>query len=343
MANLRQHFIIIILLALVASGCSKKQHFEILGEISDLGAQNVSITYYADGGLKRISTAAVDGRFSLRGESPEPTLCIVEKSDGTEIATVIAANGDKVKITGELSKLPAIKVSGNASSEKLARWVSDNTPLLLSRNTEKINRSVADFIRRNTSDVAATALLVTRFYAPGYELLADSLLSEIDIKARPIAIMQNFSIVLATQLSKRQAGDVKPMTLYLRSDTVVHYSPFASSLSLLAFRSDSRPAAHDSVGDLLKTASEQYMRHRLRVIEFSSARDSASWKRATARDSASWEQAWVPGTVASGAIHRLAVPRYPFFIVADSAGTQLYRGSSVTDARRIIDSRLKKQ
>ena len=68
--------------------------------------------------------------------------------------------------------------------------------------------------------------------------------------------------------------------------------------------------------------------------------DTPAWRRITRPDSAGWIQAWLPGGTASRGIDSLAVPSLPYFIVADSTGSQLLRTPSAAAARSFIDKRM---
>ncbi|MCM1483063.1 MAG: DUF4369 domain-containing protein [Muribaculaceae bacterium] len=327
--------------ALILSGCGKSDHFTVGGTIEAAGMQTVIVTYYASGGLKRVSQPAVDGKFNMKCESPVPTLCLVELSDGTQLASVIASNGDNIQIKASLEEPLLTEVKGNSSSSKLARWTRDNAELITSGNAEAINRSIAEFVRDNKSDMASSALMVTRFQSLGYETLADSLLTLISVSARPAPVVQNFSAVLSSQLSRKGSTNIVPMTVYTRNDSTYFYSPTAHTISMLAFVGDDR-AGRDSITSSMRALCREFpAKRRLDIVEISTARDSAVWKSATARDSALWHQAWAPGTVASATISKMSVPRLPYFIVADSTGAQIYRGPSITEAERIITSRLR--
>lgn len=337
-----QHFMlchraaVALFIAMVMVGCSKNKQFAVSGTIDGLGNQIVSLTYYTDGGMKRESAAAVESKFVLHGVSDEPTLCIVETGSGIELATLVVSNGDKITLEGSVQQPWAVKVKGNSPSAKIAEWVTKNAAAIGRGDAAAINASIADYVKRNASDVSATALLVTQFRTEGYEGLADSLLTVIKPEARTAPILMGFNSVLATQLTKHEAGEVRPMSLYLRTDTTEFFNPSSHTLSLLAFRSE-RSTANDSVVTLLRELSKKYPARRVEIIDISSARDSASWKRATARDSASWNQVWTPGSVASQNLGRLNVPRLPYFVVADSTGQQVLRTSSVSRARRFIN------
>lgn len=330
-------FIALLSLLLTAS-CSKKKHFTVSGELEGLGAQAVEMTWYAAGGIQRISAPAQEGRFSLRGAAPTPTLCVISMANAGDIATLVVRDGDKINLRGSINDPLAIKASGNSESEKISEWTSVNAQVIRAGDARLLNRSIASFVSDNRKSLASAALLVTRFQTPGYELLADSLMTLIDPAARPVSLMQNFNSLLADQLMRHESGEVRSMLLWGRNDSVYRYNPIAHSLSVIAFRAPGTPT--DSMATLLRDLSATYPERRLAVIEISTARDSASWKQSTARDSAAWHQTWAPGSVAAPEVERLKVPRIPFVIIADSMGQQIYRGSSTAAVRNLLDSRL---
>lgn len=327
-------FITLVVALLALTSCGKKKYFTVQGELENLGAQMVVMTYYADGGVKRESVSATDGKFALRGESVEPTLCVIEVG-GMQIANVVAQNGEKILMKGDVADPYNMAISGNGTVKEMSRFVKENAEVLAGRNADEINRRLAQFVGKHSSEVSSVALMVSYFRTPGYEVMADSLLSLINPEVRSASVMQNFGAVLATQLTKHAAREVVPMSLYIRKDSVVSFSPSGSSYSVMAFLGDSKPM-RDSVTPMLRELNDMPSR-RMQVVELSTSSDSAAWKRSTAADSAEWHQAWTPGTVANVELHKLAVPRIPFFIVVDSLGTQVLRSSSVKAVRAEIN------
>lgn len=330
----------IILTALLLTACSKKKSFSIQGEIQGIGAQTVTATYYADGGLKRASVPATDNVFVISGSSKKPTLVTLALSDGTQIATLILSNGDKAKLKGDINAPYSIEVSANGDSEKIADWINDNAELLQSRNAAAINSAVAQWVGDNRSSKAATALMLTYFQTDGYEHMADSLMSLLSGDARAQEIVQNFTGVLSSQLGGSATAEVPILYLFASSDSVIAFNPRSQKALLLCFMPESR-GPRDSVGSQLRQLTAAYPAARFRAVEISTAPDSAAWRNSISGDSATWKQTWAPATIASTSIRKLAVPRTPYFIVADSAGSQIYRGSSITAARRVVENRLK--
>lgn len=336
--NSRISIVIISIAALFLVSCGKKDHFTVQGRIDGLGTATVSLTYFADGGLKRITAVSENDKFGLRGEASAPALAILD-AGGSRLATIVVRNGDKIKITGPADGSDRLKISGSSSSDKIARWVFDNREALASGDTRGINESIARFIGENKSNMASTALLSTYFNPRGYERTADSLFSLLSPEVRTPALTHNFNSVLASQLAASAGKELSSLTLYDRSDSVVTFSTRRKSYSLIAIVGTDR-AQRDSVIPAMKSLSTGSISPRVAILEISTAPDSAAWKTSVAPDTVSWRQTWEPVALTSHALSRLAIPSVPFFIVTDSTGTQLFRGQSVTEATSAIAKKI---
>lgn len=330
-----------MLCVLVTSGCSKQRFFKIKGEITGLGAQTVSMLYYSGGGLQRV-TAYGDGAgaFEIHGESGNPTLAVLTLGDGTLLANLVVQNGNNISLKGDINRPMAIEVKGSGVSSDIAKWQAQNEDALVAGDAAAINAAVKRYVEENKGNLAATAILVTHFRTPGYETLADSLMTIIKTDARPGAVVQNFSSVLARQLSSKTLAAVKPMLLSAATDSAYYFVPTAHTVSLLAFMPENR-VCRDSITPLLAALKNKYPGKKFEIIEISSALDSVSWRRSISGDSAKWVQTWAPASVSGPAVRALAVPRVPYFIVADSAGNQLLRTHSVGMADKLVREKLR--
>lgn len=327
------YMLLAALLAVLSVSCSKKRYFEIKGELEGLGAQSVTAFYYSAGGVQRVSVPADgNGKFELRGQSGQPTMVIMSLSDGSPMAVLVAKDGDQIKLEGSMDDIMRIKVKGSGVSSDIANWRAENKELLSSGNAALINASVAEYVGAHKSDISSAAILVSCFSTPGYEIMADSLMGLIAPEARPGTVIQNFSAVLASQLSVRAREEVKPMMLNCFPDTFSYYAPSAHKVSLLAFVPENR-SVRDSVIPRLKELCAGYGGDRkLEIVEFASTPDSAVWRQSVRSDSASWVQAWTPGSLVSSSVRSLSVPRIPYFIVVDSVGAQILRTHAVSAA-----------
>lgn len=332
---------ILISLFLLICGCSDPEEFTVEGQIKGVGAQNITMTYFADGGLKSTTVAAADGRFSLVGSASAPTLVIISVApDNVRIATAIARNGEKITVNADIKDPYATQVNGNYDSEAMARWINANATTLKSLNASAINKAVGEYVSAHKDKLHATAILSGFFCCEGFESTADSLFTLLTPDARPVEVAQGFNIVVNTNLTADRIMPIPYLTLYERCDSLIHINPTRHSTTLLCFI-DADKRSRDSIAPQLKLLTDSFPRKRLMAVEISTAPDSAAWRTSLGRDSVDWPQTWVQGSVSAVPIRRLAINRIPYFIVADSTGVPIYRGPSISRARKTVESRLK--
>lgn len=345
--NKKQMRYIVVVLAALASiwltGCGEKELFVVEGSVEGADAQMVTLTYYADGGLKRASAQAQGGKFRFSGRSARPTLAVVTIApDNQPIATVIVRNGDEIRIEAQLGEIYGAKVSGNSDSETAAKWVAENEDLLKSGNAAKINAAIAEFVGKNVDKMSSTALLVSQFRSVGYESMADSLFLLLKPEVRTQELTQNFNAVVSAYVGSFTKDPIPFLSLYSKSDSIVGVNPMQHSATLLCFV-DADKRSRDSIAPVLQSLSKEYDRKKLIAVELSTAPDSASWRKSIeTRDTIGWVQTWLPGSVASAPVRKLGISRVPFFIVADSSGMANYRGPSITAARKSVERLIKK-
>ena len=317
--------------------CDSREGFEISCEIEGLDMRGLEMVYMTRGGVSRQTFHPVDGKVKLTGESAQPTLVDVFTIDGEMLFSCVAADGDRMKLKMTLGDPTTLTISGQNASRDYAAFVAEHDSLLRHGSDDEVNALIARSVRSNPSSMASTLLMVTRFRTAGYELLADSLLGEIAYEARPALLAGSYASTVGEQVSTGARGELKAFTLRTGVDTVVRYIPSQNSYAILMFCDDTKP---DSVRKRLRALRADFPRRPLQVIEVSLTPDSARWRSQVEGDSSTWLQGWAPGGVSSQALRRFAVPRTPYFIVADSNGAQQYRGTSLYTADTLVRSRL---
>lgn len=327
--------IVIAVAALIVTGCGKKDHFTVLGRIDGLGSASVSLMYYANGVLQRLTTVSEGDKFRLDGDAPAPTLALLDVRGTGRLATLVVVNGDKIKITGIAGDPSSLKISGSSPSGKIAAWMKDNAGALRSGDTRAINASIAEFVGKNKGNTASTALLTAFYSMRGYESEVDSLFALLDPAVRTPALTHNFNSLMAAQLASAASRELSSLTLYDRSDSVITFSTRRKSYSLIAITGTS-PMQRDSIIPAMKRLADETPARRLGLLEISAAPDTAAWRSSISADTVPWRQTWEPVALTSHTLSRLAIPTVPFFIVTDSTGMQIYRGSSVSHAASTI-------
>ncbi|MDE5745409.1 MAG: DUF4369 domain-containing protein [Paramuribaculum sp.] len=334
--------ILILLAGIIAAGCSKSDSFKVSGTIEGIGSCRVELLYCVDGSYVRLGTTANDGKFTLQGTASTPAVAFLSVSGGAPLVQLIVRNGDDIQCEINPDKPFEVKLKGSKANELYANFLNSNSTVLSSADPMLINAAVKVFVEDNRKSMAATVAVITQFRAADNEIATDSLLGIISADARPASLIANYHDILVGQLATESREAVSSMTLIGRNDSIVRYTPFRHSATLMAFTGDDK-ASRDSILPKLRSLRNDYADKRLAVLEVNTSPDSTTWKHVTEKDSATWSQVWKPGTVAAPPFRRLSVARVPFFIVVDSVGNQQHRGSSISAAERFVREKIVKQ
>lgn len=331
--------ILSVLACLILSACGDNSEFRIAGTIKGIGTQNIYIVYCADDAIKTQSSTVLDGKFAIVGNSSLPTIVELYSSDKILLGMLFVKNGETVECVFDKTNRYKVSMEGNDVSSQWGKFLTENAELFASGDVDSRNRVIGDYVKKNPNKMLSTILMLTEFYTPENELLADSLLSSISIEARPLYIVNGYSTMLAHLNSETAHGKVRPINLYSKGDSLISYNPSTSSYSILCFTT-SNNSSRDTIVPRLKELYKEHEKQRLVIMDVSFASDTVLWKRTIKNDSAQWNQCWALGSVQAKSIDRLAIPRVPYFIVVDSTGQQIYRGSSITHAKTTLDSSL---
>lgn len=321
-----------------AAACGSSDDFRVLGSVDNLGTQNLRVAYRTDKGVEAFTTTAIDGQFSFTGKSPRETLVEIFTTDRAPLGYVVIKNGQTVKARFNRDNRYDVTLKGNGVSSDLAAFMRDHADVLSAGSDAEVNALVARYVGDHADDMVSTVLLLTQFRAGGHEAEADSLLALIDPGARPGYLCDAVRSALDERLRYDMSTPVVPFDLFTSADTLMAFNSADAAVSLLVFTS--READRDN--ELVGAMREIYNRYKndegVRLVDISLAIDTAAWHASVAGDSAVWLQAWVPGGVAASGVSLLRIPRTPYCVVADSTGTQAYRGYSVAEASVAVDS-----
>ncbi len=327
------------IVVLFMAACGDSGEFRVAGEIAGMGTQNLRIFYYADGAVHSVTSAALDGKFRFAGQSKNPAVVEIFSSNRTFIGRVIVKNGEELDCRFDKDNRYNVSISGNETSSQWGKFLTENAGILASANDSVVNALIAGYVAKHRDNLLSTVLLLTEYRVPDYELTADSLLSMISSESRPDYIVDGFRMQVAALASDAARGDLFPMNLYCYGDSMSCFNPLLSKLSVLYFSSGD-DGMRDSVTSMFRSWHDVYEPEQVAVLDISMEIDTASWHRSVVKENALWRQCWIPGAVVARPIARLAIPRTPYFIVADSLGHQLYRGMSLDSVCSVVNVRI---
>lgn len=321
--------IIAVSVSLLLGGCGGGETFTLAGTVEGLGTQPVKVVYEADGRLHCATVTAIDGKLRYEGVANEPAIVSLFGPYNRIIGRAYVVNGETVEGEWSLGSPCKVKLKGNGVSERWGRFLTENADSLCGGDVVAANRAVARYIGSHRDDVLSAILLMTAFDASDDVMQADSLMRLLSPDARPDGLTAGYRRMLAAAGADALTQRLMPITLTDTAGDALYFNPGRQSVSLLCFTGTTADAAFTS---RLLGLRRDWPEKRIGIYEMSLQPDYDAWRGAAHRDSATWPQGWLAGGVSHKAIDYLAIPRLPYFIVADSTSRQLYRGTSLDAA-----------
>ena len=323
------------LFTLLLAACSNNEQFRVNGTIEGDPTLNLRVGWYADGSYHSLITAAREGKFEFFCTANQPAVVAICDNDSRILARIYAKNGETFDL--KLKNDPyQLTVDGNDISKRWATFLRENADELR-QSPRAANEAIARYVIAHPDDLLSSLLLVNNYYAAIDPLKADSLLSLLTPQARPSAITESFNYSLSRLVTGSAAGEIASFPYRDRRDSLRYFNPHNAPLSFLAVSmwDDYRI---DSVVPALRRLTRKSANRELKVLDYSAELDTIGWRELLQEDSVHWDCGWAPGGITARGLDKLGLQRIPFFIVADSTGRQLYRGSSVGEAEKLINT-----
>lgn len=319
----------------VLCACTNTEQFRVNGKLEGNPTLNLRVGYYSDGVYNTLITAARDGEFEFYGSSRQPALVEIFDYDYRLLARLFAANGETMTV--DLSgKYPyGVKMEGNAVTEEWSKFLNDNADSLKA-GSKAANAVIARYIGSNPGKVLSSLLLVKHYDASADIAGADSLLTLIEPKARPTDITAGFEYALQRMMAAGCWEPVEMINFLDRRDSLRIFNPSAYSASLIAFTEASQRTPSQELAAFRRM--KKNAKKRFEILDMALDPDTVQWKRGTRNDTATWVQGWAAASLAGRGVDKLAIPSIPFYIVCDSAGRQIYRGTSIAEAEKNVNN-----
>lgn len=327
----KAYLLIFVLAAAMLAACGGGDTFRVIGTVDGLGTQNIRIVYYSDQAVKSATTTVIDGKFNFEGRAAQPVIMELYTNTRSPIGRLVVRNGETVEARFSLGKPTEVSLKGNDTSEELAKFIKENKNILDSGNSGDVNEAITRYVTSHTGNFLSTVLLLTYYDCSLDGVMADSLMSMIDVGMRPASLVEGYYALLEHQRATVLSAPVVPLSLYSRADSMMMVNPMRSAKTLLGFTL-SESGMRDSIVPRLNDLVADCDSLGLQIVEISLDTDTAAWKKSIDDVKTGYDYTWVPGAVAATGIRQLSVPGAPFFIVADSTGAQLYRGESIAAA-----------
>lgn len=298
---------------IVLLGCGGKKPYRIDGTIEGLGTQNVTAIYHDGTSLKSVTTNAVNSAFHIEGSSEEPVIIELYDNQRHRIGCIAAKNGEEIKVKFKTGDQYFMESSGDELTESLGEFLKKNSKGL----NDAIERQIA------SAPTAELSMLLAGYYYDINEnsVRADSILSLFDNST----IMSNAMLRSKAEIAARLAevpDTVRTLELYSSNDTIVKFNPSKKTNTLYIFTD-----VHSMPDSIIDYADS--LAHDIRVASIRMSIDSFGWHKDCRRFSKKVEHFWALGGVTNSQLRVFNIPRLPYFVVADTASRQIYRGATL--------------
>ncbi len=315
--------------------CGHSDTFVLQGRLADGASMNLRIIYYCDGKAFPAVTAATDGVWTFEGTSPDDALIEVYDNDYNLLCRLVARNGDDIDVKLDKNDYTTFTAEGNELTERWAEFTRSHA----GASGADRNAAIAGYVAEHSDDPLSALLIATEYdINAGNAGAADSLLNAVATESRLSGITAGYAAMLGRINSATSHAPVAAIPYWEHGGHVRTYNVLHNSLTLIAI--SDRSHDRDSVVQLMRRLEKYEAKKRLALADFSVDGDTIDWSRYTRNDSATWLQGWVAGSISGSAIRRLGIPALPFFVLADSTGTQLWRGSTASQAEAAVVERL---
>ncbi|MCM1336799.1 MAG: DUF4369 domain-containing protein [Candidatus Amulumruptor caecigallinarius] len=316
---------------MAAAACSRPDHFTVEGNVSGLADGEVTLTCYTSSAIMTERMQAAEGRFKLRGESPDYAMAELRMTGNQRGVTFVVRNGDKIKVEGPAPD--SLTLSGTKPVKEINKWCREYADALRTASPDSINALIEAYVADKGTTAAGAWMLLTRYDALINPAEASELFDRFNADKELSPLVTAFADMVTTTVGARDGAKVYAFNVRGAGDSLVMFNPMRHRASLLAFTDETSRAARRRLCNSLAAVDTTYTPRELRIVELSMARDSAAWRDAVKADTlVTWSRIYLPAGSATTAIRTLRVPRAPYYIVADYSGAQRYRGISLDAA-----------
>ncbi len=350
---------ILLIMSVILASCKKDDTFSVEGELTNGATINMRAIYYDNSTLQNAIFPTDKGKFTFKGNATKGVVVELLTNDYKLLGRFYAQAGDKIKIKANPKSPAKIQIEGNEVSERWAKFLNKNAGTFDSMDALAINTLIEKYVKANPDDLVSTLLVITSYNASINPVGAEKLLATIKPQARPEYLVEGYTLTLGRVAKTAVEARVTPFSFIDAADSLATFNPSQQRNAMLVFTNE-RSRNVDSVRDAIHNAARKATSsQQLRVVDFSLASDTLAWHRLLREDTLSVKPdktlklgqkpplprtkktdilvyGWAAGSLAAAAVERLGIPSLPYFIVVDSTGTQIYRGTSVNSALKAL-------
>lgn len=329
------HLLALMLLVMASLASCSSDSFKIDGELANVDGGRVKVVMRGDSGMVD-EWVDVDkkGHFTFPGVATQPVLVMFMNHNGEVLATVVAANGDHIKLKGDAAQPMGVKVKGGKVNEDWQMFRDEHRDFYLSSNPARLDAAIEKYVRENPRDMLSTVLVMADYSNHGDRDKVEKLLKSIEVESRPESLTAAFWESPAAA-AKRHQPRLMTLELYKLGAGFekIMLTGQLTLLRLWANPQDERPTLNQRLRDF----SESDAGKDVRVIDILAESDTMMWHKTV--EGESWQHYWAPGGPVEKGIQVLGATSMPWYAVTDSTGLVIYSGPALDQAIHCVTSK----
>ena len=306
--------------------------FKMSVHIDGMGTQNVRVVYVGDEGITDQWVISHNDELKLKGNSEQLTLVTLLDRQQHIIARLVASNGDHVKVNGSMNRPDSIVATGTKVNDNWTKFRLEHLGLYNATQRDELDRSIEQYVKTHPADVLSTILLMADYGALQDYARADSLLAGIKPDAKPSTLIEGYRRMQDAAI--KPATQVFSMMLYDKSSRSFETVTYTGHTTFTAFWT--RGKERDEGHRVMMQAMKRLHTNGHRVVDVLIDSDTARWHRILTADSAAWHHYWAPGGPTEAELLPLRIERTPLYVVTDTLGHVIYRGSDLKRAEQVM-------
>lgn len=319
---------VMVTLTAVLTSCSSDS-FKVDGTLAGLEGAVVRVVFEGDSGIVD-EWAEVDkkGHFSYKGQSALPVLVNFLNPQGDLLQTVVAVNGDHLKMKGDVTKSMSIRVKGNKLNENWQLFRDEHQAFYTDPNPSRLDAAIEKYVRENPADMLSTVLLMTDYSDYRDIDKVKKLLQGIQAEARPESLTRSF---MNNPMGKKAGNLPRLMTLTLaKPGGTFEEIKLTDKVTLISLWTSPQTDRMTTLRALREVGDENASK--FQVIDVLAEADTLHWHQTVASDPEAWKHYWAPGGPLEQGIQLLGITTMPWYAVTDSTGMVTYNGPDLNAA-----------
>ncbi len=330
-----------LIIGIVATSCKDDPKFVVSGDMIDGKDVTLHLSLHFPDRIVDEVIATRSGHFDYTGVAPEGTEIFVEVYSHNYQLLGVGMVGSDSKMTMKLDPagMSGFSVDGNEFNREISNFIAEHKTDIAKGNAKAVNKAIGVYGKDNPGSVVSTVLLTSLYDASIDADGAAALFESINETARPAYIVGGYADMIKNAGGK-DADRVEAVSILTADKGIARIDPKEYRATIIAFSSDV-PTRGDSIKNTLRRLAKRAGGSGLVVDHYLSG-DTISWKSQVKRDTVTWTAVWSgAGPKAPGA-DRFGITSLPYFVVADSTGRTIYRGTSLSTADSLFRKELKK-